>query len=552
MAPPTSRSFLAALLLSSTAFVRADTVYSADAGYDSGAYGVTPTQSFYTSDLLPPALNFKTNSSSASSNYTFLSYRGTDAVQPAPIIVDNNGDLVWSGADQGISNTMDLLVQEYQGEPVLTTFVGDFYAAGYGMGHWLMMNSSYDIIKNVTVLNQTESTSDFHEFVITENNTALVESWVLVQADLTALNGSTDGWTFDCRFQEIDIATDTLLFSWSAMDHVSIDETYFEISDNAGNSSSNPMDWYALEKDANGNYLISMRGPSTLYSISSTTGEILWRLSGKNSNFTMGTDATFWYQHDARFMTPITSSPFNISLFDNAAGGGAPAEATARGLVLSVDTDDMTVTLMKEFIPSFNSTAASQGSVQPLDNGNFLVGWGAEAYYSEYDIDETLIQDVHFASDNSTVMSYRAFKMSWTGTPSTTPAFAINSTGTTTAYVSWNGATEVVSWALMGGSSATNLSTISTTAKSGFETSLDVSGSYTYLAAAALSSSGECLGATEIYEVSTLKTTGTAGSCPSGTTSTASTSATSETTSGATSLQASAAVLAFSLLALLA
>lgn len=48
----------------------------------------------------------------------------------------------------------------------------------------------------------------------------------------------------------------------------------------------------AAKVGADGNYLVSMRGPSTIYYISASTGEIIWRLGGKNSNFTMGTNAT--------------------------------------------------------------------------------------------------------------------------------------------------------------------------------------------------------------------------------------------------------------------
>lgn len=55
-------------------------------------------------------------------------------------------------------------------------------------------------------LNQTADTSDFHDFQITADNTALVEAWRLVQTDLSAVNGPTDGWTFDCVVQEVDVA----------------------------------------------------------------------------------------------------------------------------------------------------------------------------------------------------------------------------------------------------------------------------------------------------------------------------------------------------------
>lgn len=39
-----------------------------------------------------------------------------------------------------------------------------------------------------------------------------------------------------------------------------------------------------------------MRGPSTIYYIDGTTSEIIYRISGKKTDFEMGTDATFWYQ----------------------------------------------------------------------------------------------------------------------------------------------------------------------------------------------------------------------------------------------------------------
>lgn len=52
---------------------------------------------------------------------------------------------------------------------------------------------------------------------------------------------------FSCAYapstlQEIDIATNTLLFEWRSLEHVDPSETYFEIAGGAGNSSSNPFD----------------------------------------------------------------------------------------------------------------------------------------------------------------------------------------------------------------------------------------------------------------------------------------------------------------------
>jgi hypothetical protein len=51
----------------------------------------------------------------------------------------------------------------------------------------------------------------------------------------------------------------------------------------------------------------------TIYKIDGKTGEIIWRLSGMKSNFIMGTNATFYYEHDARWVIEGK----RLSLIDN-------------------------------------------------------------------------------------------------------------------------------------------------------------------------------------------------------------------------------------------
>jgi hypothetical protein len=61
------------------------------------------------------------------------------------------------------------------------------------------------------------------------------------------------------------------------------------------------------------------------------------------------------------------------------------------------------------------------------------------------------------------------------------------------AYASWNGATEIASWRVLAGASASALAPMATTAKSGFETTIEASGG-PYFAAQALDASGNVLG----------------------------------------------------------
>lgn len=44
----------------------------------------------------------------------------------------------------------------------------------------------------------------------------------------------------------------------------------------------------AVSRDDDGNFIISLRGSSTVYYIDRSTKKILWRLGGKKSNFQMG------------------------------------------------------------------------------------------------------------------------------------------------------------------------------------------------------------------------------------------------------------------------
>ncbi|GAA5979076.1 hypothetical protein JCM11641_004965 [Rhodosporidiobolus odoratus] len=488
--------------------------------------GVAPVQTFYSSSLQPPEFNrIVYDESKVSEGYTMLSYRGTGVEQAAPVIMDNDGSLIWSGYEAGFTNSMDLRVQQYKEEDVLTFFQGDFFSGGYANGSWYILSNNYTHIRSVSSLNETENTSDFHEIVITDNNTALVESWLLAEADLTSAGGSGTGWTWTCRFQEIDISgnsadNDKLLFQWDSIAAgIEPGESYFTVSDNAGNSSDNPFDSChinTVNKFDNGNYLISLRGPSALYYISGENGDILWRLGGKYTNFTMGTNATFWYQHDARLCPgdSIDNTTFRLSIFDNAAGGGAPAETMARAIVLELDTEAWTAELVYEAIPSFGTPAASQGSHRIDEQGRHVVGWGATPFFSEYDDDENLIQDVAFGTTASVIQSYRVFKQSWSGYPLTTPSLAVNGSS---AYASWNGATDVASWTLMGGadeSAATSV--IGNATKSGFETAIGLSGTENFLAVAALASDGTCLGVSSVYSTSSMAITSTNGTCPSG------------------------------------
>ncbi len=91
--------------------------------------------------------------------------------------------------------------------------------------------------------------------------------------------------------------------------------------------------------------------------------------------------------------------------------------------------------------------------------------------------------------------SYRAYRFPWTGQPPGTPALADepSSTGQINLYASWNGATGVTGWRVLGGAGPGTLKRLGTVAKGGFETHIAVHSNEPYFAVQALGPSSSVL-----------------------------------------------------------
>jgi hypothetical protein len=135
-------------------------------------------------------------------------------------------------------------------------------------------------------------------------------------------------------------------------------------------------------------------------------------------------------------------------------------------------------------------SSQNEGNFQQIANRNDFLGWGNLGYFSEYGSRGRLLLDGHFVGANS---NYRAYKFVWTGTPTDVPAVAASRhRRQDTVYVSWNGATYVRDWRILGGASPTALHPVGKVAKHGFETSATVSAQH-YIAVQALDWSGNVM-----------------------------------------------------------
>ncbi|GME47107.1 Arylsulfotransferase [Neofusicoccum parvum] len=421
--------------------------------YDQGLYGAYPWREYTSFDLASPRVNVLESSVQCDQGYVFLEPRGRSVSTPGPMILDHEGNLVYMEKKYG--EAMDFRPQKYKGEDYLTFWSGTDDGT-HGRGSYYMLDSSYEVKYTINPANGLEG--DLHEFEITENGTALMTIYEIIPADLSSVGGPTDGWIYDGLFQEIDIETGHLIFEWRASTHYAINETFNELKSH-GNSRSDAWDFFhinSVDKDATGNYYISSRYMHTVTCIS-PTGTVLWKLGGRHSSFTDlsdGAATNFTWQHHVRHHANNTLTIFDNGAYDN--NRHLATAANSRGLIVQLDTANMTATLLAALVSPARILAHSQGSVQLLPSGNAFVGWGHSAAYTEFAPDGTVLCDAHFGASAffgwGWVKSYRAHKGRWVGAPRTDPDIARKGRGR--VFASWNGATEVAAWQLQGAEEA--------------------------------------------------------------------------------------------------
>lgn len=409
-------------------------------------------------------------------------------LQSGLMIVTDRGEPVWFQRSTPGTTQTDLQVQSFGGQSVLTWWEGSS-DAGHGRGTGHVVDAAYQSIATIHAGNGL--TVDSHELNLTPQGTALITAYGTARADLSSVGGPRNGVVFTCQAQEIDVATGKLLFAWNSIDHVAVAESYKPFS---GGTAAQPFDYFHMNSVAltpDGDLLISARNTWAVYKVSRKTGAIVWRLGGKKSNFSMGPGTTFYWQHDARAL-----SATRISLFDD---GASPAEEPqSRGLVLQLDTSTMACRLVRAYVHPSRILAVSQGSVQVLADARVVVGWGNEPYFSEFLSDGTMILDARFPTG---MQSYRAFRSTWSGRPSTTPDLAVRGGATTRVYCSWNGDTRTTRWRVLAGPNPSSLGAVAVATKSGFETMVTSNSPGPYFTVEALNAIGQTLGTSATVQV---------------------------------------------------
>jgi hypothetical protein len=287
-----------------------------------------------------------------------------------PEILTNTGKVVWFHALPPAENATDFRTQIYRGKPVLT---------------------------------------DFHEFLITPWNTALILADAFGTANLTSIGGPANQKVFDGIVEEIDIRTGKVLFQWNSADHVPYRDSHLPLP----GSAAAPWDWFhinAVHLDTDGNLLIDSRYTWTTYKVNRHTGKIIWELGGKQSTFKLaaatGQDLDsageiFAFQHD-----PEAIGHDEYTFFDDESDSHTTLLGHSRLVTVRLDLATRVATLVKSASPPEGLVASAEGNAQITANGDLFVGWGALPYISEFSPTGRLLFNAQLPAGTNTYRAY--------------------------------------------------------------------------------------------------------------------------------------------------
>ncbi|KAE8354490.1 ASST-domain-containing protein [Aspergillus coremiiformis] len=445
-----------------------------------------PYMTLLTAPFTPPQLEVK-KTGLTDPGYIFIGPRGNQPSGVAALIYDDDGNLVYQGPPDVSAN---FKVQRVFNQNVVTFWAGEMMFLGFGYGTVHILDNTYTEIYTVVLTGNfispdglpRDSYIDLHESHVTKRNTLLVTAYNVTQFDLTPIGGGVDQYMLDSLFFEIDIATNEIVYSWSALEHIQeipLEQSKQDLVDEYGTLEM-PWDGYHINSVelVDEGYIISLRHYWSSYYIH-TNGTVMWRLSGEKGvgDFEIDDDAVFSWQHDIRVRNQ-TNDGMIMDLFNNA---NRPLETTAptTGLSLAVDLVNRKVTTLRSLNDEDDVIhAISQGNYQLMSEqtNHVFMSYGSTSKVKEFDANNNVVLTAQFG-DEGAVASYRGYKCQWKATPAWKPAVVVErNLNSATVLMSWNGATEYDNWAIYTASSleSTDHTFITSVKRTGFETAADV------------------------------------------------------------------------------
>ena len=182
------------------------------------------------------------------------------------------------------------------------------------------LNEAFWIIADHTMneidtIHCSEGLTDYHDIIITDDNTYILQSYNSQVIDLSNIGGNQFSVVSSIlRIQEFDLEHN-LIFDWYALDHLNILD--YESNLFIGNSIVGQIDWMhgnSIDIDYDNNLILSNRKSNEIIKIDRITGALIWIMGGPLNEFEIMNDSLNGVksQHD---VTRLDNG--NLLVFDN-------------------------------------------------------------------------------------------------------------------------------------------------------------------------------------------------------------------------------------------
>jgi hypothetical protein len=364
------------------------------------------------SDTLPqdfPTFTVVVNDTTSPGDYFFSPTRIISG-DGYNVIVSNTGNLkYYQKIDEGVPFDFKVIANSMLSFGIMSEF---YEFGGGGDTDFFMMDSSFTVVKQFQMGNGY--TSDFHEFQYLPNDHVFMVAYDLQPVNMSELieGGHPGALVAGSVIQELDL-NGNVIFQWRSWDYYSLLDSYADLTQ----SIFDAIHINAIELDiSDKNIIVSTLALAEATKINRQTGEIIWRMGGKNNQFTFQNESQehaplyFMFQHDIRRL-----KNGNFTMFD---GGDTERRKYSRAVEYAIDEMNKIATKVWEYRKSPDIYSPNMGSVQRLANGNTVIGWGlasmtGEPMITEVNSEGNIIYELTF--DKPLTTSYRAMKFDWDG-----------------------------------------------------------------------------------------------------------------------------------------
>lgn len=321
------------------------------------------------------------------------------------VVMDNNGV-------PRFRRKIDAAVNDFKRHPNgLYTYARSIGRNQFGIRDSVIvvLDESLNPIEEQTTVGLTQT--DNHDFLFTPEGNHLFISYNSTVRDMSAFGLAVDEVVGDSVIQEVTPGGQ-VVFEWNSWDHMNL------MGCQASGYPQFPSDYAhlnSIDLTPDGDLIASFRGCAQVLKIDRPSGDVIWRLGGTDTDFMITGDPfnEFCGQH-----TALELSTDSVLMFDNGIFclGTRETDFGEFSRVVEYQLDSSTGQAQFVRDHSLNGTyqelAGSQGSVQPLMNGNWLISWGNGPDMSVTEVtesgDEIFAMKIRF--DDAIAISYRAYR----------------------------------------------------------------------------------------------------------------------------------------------